>query len=132
MSHGNTPDSVARYSTPALWRDKPEAWHEVLPGVKRRILNSSPTGMMVLYKIEPGRAFPAHEHPHAQYGVILEGSGVLQLGGKRWVLGAGDSYYIPPGTRHELKIDPQKPCLLIDVFTPERSDYLPEALEPDE
>jgi unsaturated pyranuronate lyase len=114
-----------------MWHDKEEAWHEIMPGVKRRILNHSPTGMMVYYKIEPGKVFAWHNHPHAQYGVFLEGGASFKIGDREWKVRSGDSYYIPPSVFHELRTDEEKPCVLIDFFTPERVDYAAEALPPD-
>jgi quercetin dioxygenase-like cupin family protein len=115
----------------ALWKDRPEAWHEIMKGVKRRILNHSPLGMMVLYRIEPKSIFPLHSHPHAQFGFFLEGGGEFRVGESVWKMKTGDSYYIPPGIQHELKTDPGGQCVLIDFFTPERLDYHGEAMPPD-
>jgi len=119
------------YSTASVWHDKQEAWHEIMPGVRRRIVNHSSAGMMVHYKIEPGKVFAWHNHPHAQFGVILEGGGVFRVGEAEWRARPGDGYFIPPGVFHELRTDEEKQCVLIDFFTPERDDYLAEALAPD-
>lgn len=115
-----------------LWHDSPGAWHEILPGVRRRILAHAPAGMLVLYRIEPGRVFPLHTHPHAQYGTFLEGGGTFLVGEKSWKVRAGDAYYVPPDVPHELRADPKIPSVILDVFTPEREDFLPEAVPPDE
>lgn len=115
-----------------LWHDKDGAWHEILPGVRRRILAHSPAAMLVLYRIEPGRVFPKHTHPHAQFGTVLEGGGVFQVGDRRYSLHAGDAYYVPPGVSHELRTDLAAPSVILDVFTPERDDFLNEAVPPDE
>jgi quercetin dioxygenase-like cupin family protein len=119
------------YGTPSIWHEKPDAWHEVMPGVRRRILNHSSTGMMVYYKIEPGKTFALHDHPHAQFGVILEGTGTFRVGGKTWKVRSGDSYFIPPKVPHELVTEGNSPCVVVDFFTPERDDYLAECAEPD-
>lgn len=116
----------------ALWEDKPEAWHEVTKGVKRRVLTHSPVGMMVLYKIEPKSVFPLHSHPHAQFGFFLDGGGDFRVGDSIWKMKKGDSYYIPPGVMHELRIDPGRESVVIDFFTPERQDYHAETVPPDE
>jgi quercetin dioxygenase-like cupin family protein len=117
---------------PAMWHEKPGAWREVLPGVRRRILTHSPAGMMVLYKIDPGCVFPRHNHTHAQYGIFLEGGGDFKVGEKVWKISRGDSYFIPPGIYHELKTDSKLPSVVVDFFTPAREDYLKEALPPDQ
>jgi len=116
---------------PAMWRDKPGAWHEILPGVKRRILSHSASGMMVLYKIAPGSVFPWHNHTHAQFGIFLEGGGDFKVGERMWKISKGDSYFIPQGLYHELKTDSKLATVVIDFFTPAREDYLSEALQPD-
>ncbi|HKS59415.1 MAG TPA: cupin domain-containing protein [Thermoplasmata archaeon] len=116
----------------SLWHDTPRAWHEVLPGVRRRILAHSPSAMLVFYQIEPGRLFPRHRHPQAQYGTILSGAGVFVLGGRRVPVRAGDGYFVPPNDEHEFSSDPQLRTTILDVFTPEREDLVAEALPPDE
>ena len=121
---------MAKYSEAAYWSDKPEAWHEVSQGVKRRILSHASTGMMVLYRIEAGKIFPLHNHPHAQFGVFVQGSGIFKVGNETWHIKSGDSYFIPPGVTHEVKTTEN--CTIIDFFTPEREDYLTEALDPEQ
>ena len=86
---------------------------------------------MVLYKIEPGRVFPLHSHPHAQFGVFLEGGGKFKIGDSARNMKEGDGYYIPPGVPHELVTDSGKLTVIVDFFTPERDDLLPECLEPE-
>ncbi len=125
-------DNSWDYSSPALWHDNSDSWREVMPGVKRRILAHTQTGMAVLYKIAPKKVFPIHDHPHAQFGIVLEGGGTFKLMDKVWRLKKGDTYYIPPGVKHELTTDPEVPSVYIDFFTPERKDYLTESKNPDE
>ncbi len=115
-----------------LWRDRAETWHEILPGVRRRILARAAEAMLVLYRIEPDRVFPMHTHRHSQFGTVLEGGGTFTVGGRSWTVGPGDAYCIPPEVRHELKTDPRAPSVILDVFVPEREDFLPEASAPDE
>ena len=120
---------TGKYSDAARWTERPEAWHVVSEGVRRRILNHASTGMMVLYRIDSDKVFPLHNHPHAQFGVFLEGSGIFKVGNKTWHMKSGDSYFIPPGVMHELKTTEK--CVVVDFFTPEREDYLVEALDPE-
>ncbi len=124
--------SLDSYAKASLWRDKSEAWHEPMPGVQRRILAHSSSGLMVLYKIQPGRIFPSHNHPHTQYGIFLEGGGSFHVGESDWEVRAGDTYFIPPGVYHELKTATEKVSLIVDFFTPERTEYARECLPPDQ
>jgi quercetin dioxygenase-like cupin family protein len=121
----------SNYTDPALWEDRPESWHEIMPGVKRRIAGHSPTGMIVYYEIQAGTTFPRHNHPHAQFGIFLQGTGTFKLGDREWDLKKGDGYFIPPGIFHELLTRGNEPIRVIDFFTPERADFLKEATKPD-
>jgi quercetin dioxygenase-like cupin family protein len=114
-----------------LWEDKSEAWHEILPGVHRRILAHDAGVMMVLYRIAPGSRFPMHTHPHVQSGTVLEGGGDFEVGGTVWRLRVGSSYTIPGEVPHELRADPKSATVILDVFTPRRDDFLRETLRPD-
>lgn len=117
------------YSQPRYWRDKPEAWKEIMPGVKRRILAHSLTGLMVFYQIEAGKTIAWHNHPHSQFGVIIEGEAKFRVGDSTWNVKSGDTYVIPPAIFHEFST--VKNSTVVDFFTPERQDYLGEALSPD-
>ncbi|MGA7923926.1 MAG: cupin domain-containing protein [Thermoplasmata archaeon] len=114
-----------------MWHDKPQAWHEILPGVRRRILAHGPSTMLVLYHIDPHRTFPEHAHPQAQSGTFLEGGGSFRVGESVWRLSVGDAYFVPPNVPHEL-VTEDAPSVILDVFAPGREDFLNEALPPDE
>jgi len=114
-----------------LWEDRADAWHDVAPGVRRRILAHEPGLMMVLYDLQPGTKFAAHAHPHLQAGVVLEGGGTFTIGGVATPLRKGSAYVVPGGVAHELLTAAQGPTVILDVFTPRREEFLSEALEPD-
>ncbi|HXW67443.1 MAG TPA: cupin domain-containing protein [Thermoplasmata archaeon] len=113
-----------------LWEDAPDAWHEVLPGVHRRILAHAPDVMMVLYRISPGAHFPSHTHPHTQSGTVLEGGGEFRVGDEVWRLRVGSSYTVPGNVPHELTAEPGGRTVVLDVFTPRREELLHEAQRP--
>ena len=115
-----------------LWEDKPEAWHEIQPGVQRRILAHDLGVMMVLYRIAPGSRFALHTHPHVQSGTVLEGGGQFQVGTQTWTLRPGSAYTVPPNVPHELRSDPKTPTVVLDVFTPRREEFLHETVRPDQ
>lgn len=114
-----------------LWEDKAEAWHEVQPGVQRRILAHDSTVMLVLYRIAPGSRFAMHTHPHVQSGTVLQGGGQFQVGKETWTMRVGSSYLVPPNVPHELRADPTTPTIVLDVFTPRREEFLHETVRPD-
>jgi quercetin dioxygenase-like cupin family protein len=114
-----------------LWEDKPEAWHEILPGVHRRILAHDAGVMLVLYRIRPGSVFPMHSHPHVQSGTVLDGGGTFEVGGQKWKVHRGSSYLVPGDVPHELRADPGVETVILDVFTPRRDDFRTETVPPD-
>jgi len=116
----------------AHWHDRPQAWHEILPGVQRRILTHGHGVMLVLYRIAPGTTFPMHTHPHVQAGTFLEGGGRFRVGDEVYAVSKGSSYSIPGGVPHELVTHGDGPSVVLDVFVPERDDFRPEALPADQ
>jgi quercetin dioxygenase-like cupin family protein len=119
------------YNAPGFWSDKAEAWHDFMPGVRRRILVNNSGATCALYRLSAGSVVPLHSHPQAQYGVCLDGAGVFTIGEKSWNLKKGDSYYIPPSVTHGLKIDASKNTELVEFFTPIRRDFIKDTLPSD-
>ena len=114
-----------------LWNDRADAWHEILPGVKRRILAHGHGVMLVLYEIAPNTTFPLHTHPHVQAGTFLEGGGRFRVGDATYRMQKGSAYSIPGGVAHELVTDSERPSRILDVFVPERDDFRGETVPPD-
>jgi quercetin dioxygenase-like cupin family protein len=55
------------------------------------------------------------QHSHGrQWGAVLSGSMLLELGGTKTRLGPGDWYDIPPGVEHGAVVEPG--TVLIDLF----------------
>jgi quercetin dioxygenase-like cupin family protein len=123
---------LANYPYPGVWRYKQDAWKETEPGVQRRILAYSLTSMLVHYRIAPKSNVSMHAHPHAQFGFLLEGGGELETDNSTWHVKKGDSFYIPPGVKHKLTIDPESVTEIVCVFTPVREDYLSDASAPNQ
>jgi quercetin dioxygenase-like cupin family protein len=114
-----------------LWDDKPEAWHEILPGVRRRILAHGHGVMLVLYHIAPNSTFPMHTHPHVQAGTLLDGGGRFTVGQDVYTMRKGSSYSVPGGVPHEFVSHASGPSVILDVFVPEREDFLLETVPAD-
>jgi len=90
--------------------------------LSRRIKAHAGRLMMVEVHFENGAEGAAHEHPHEQATYCLVGEFEFTVGEETRVLRPGDSVYIRGGQRHGTK------CLakgrLLDVFTPQREDFL--------
>jgi arsenite methyltransferase len=52
--------------------------------------------------IEPGHSTPFHSHTHAHQGIIMTGTGTLQLTGRRLPLAPGDVFSIAPNEPHAI------------------------------
>ncbi len=63
-----------------------------------------------------------HQHPHEQCGYVISGEYELTVKEERWILVGGDSYAIPGNTPHSFRV--LTAGEVIDVFTPQREDYL--------
>ena len=97
------------------------ALNQIGPGVRIR----APYGervMISLVEIDAGALVPPHDHPHEQAGMVIEGRMELTIGTECRVLGAGEAYIIPGGTRHSAR-SVGGPCRALDIFSPIREDY---------
>jgi quercetin dioxygenase-like cupin family protein len=70
-------------------------------------------GLAMFYEIPDGVEVPEHAHG-AQWGVVLEGSMELTIGGETRTYRRGDTYYVPDATLHRAVIHPG--YVGIDVF----------------
>jgi quercetin dioxygenase-like cupin family protein len=86
--------------------------------------------MMAHFRLDPASVLPLHSHPHAQFGVFLEGGGEFRVGDSVWRMKKGDSYYIPPGVPHELRVGGDG-AVVVDFFVPERQDYHTQLQDPE-
>jgi quercetin dioxygenase-like cupin family protein len=91
-------------------------------GIERKILASCGKLMTVEVKFKKDAAGDQHSHPHEQISYVIKGSFEFIMEGNKYILNAGDSYYVKPDAVHGIKalVD----SVLIDVFTPQREDFL--------
>jgi quercetin dioxygenase-like cupin family protein len=91
-------------------------------GVSRKVLAHGKDMMAVEVSFEKGSIGTLHTHPHVQISYVLEGKFEVSLGGEKKIIEKGDTYYTVPNLEHGVL------CLekgvLLDVFTPEREDFL--------
>ncbi|MEC9135122.1 MAG: cupin domain-containing protein [Bacteroidota bacterium] len=97
-------------------------WEEVDPKIKRKILGYDDQLMLVQVHFKKGGIGSEHQHHHSQSTLI--GSGVFEItvDGVTQKLQKGDSFYVPPNTRHSaLCIEEGE---LIDAFSTMREDFI--------
>jgi mannose-6-phosphate isomerase-like protein (cupin superfamily) len=67
--------------------------------------------------IPPGRA-GLHSHTYDEVVYVIEGEGVLHLGGRETPIGAGSCIHLPPLEEHCLENVGQEPMRVLGVFHP--------------
>lgn len=91
-------------------------------GVTRKILAHSENIMVCEMHFEKGAVGAPHSHPHEQVSYVISGKFEFTIGGKKIVVGPGDTTYKQPNVVHGAV------CLeegvMLDIFTPERKDFL--------
>ena len=93
-------------------------------GVTRKILAHDGTMMAVEVHFEKGAVGALHTHPHEQISYVLSGKFRLQLGDEVTEISAGDTYHTAPNLVHG--VTALEAGALLDVFTPQREDFLTE------
>jgi quercetin dioxygenase-like cupin family protein len=91
------------------------------PGMKRQVLAHSDQMMLVRHYFEPGWAGARHSHPHHQLVYVVSGAIRVDVNGRVFDVGAGDSFVVDGGVEHQASALERSEVL--DVFTPVREDY---------
>jgi quercetin dioxygenase-like cupin family protein len=106
------------------WNALPEiAASNVQFQVKRKLVHLENV-MVVSLEMEVGVEVPLHQHPHEQIGVVLQGSVEVVIGDKKRVIGPGEGYLVPSNMKHGGHVIGEESCVLLDVFSPIRVDFL--------
>ena len=90
--------------------------------VSRKIRARGGELMMVEVYFEAGACGADHRHVHEQMTYCLSGEFVFTVDGESTTVRAGDSLYVPSSALHGTR------CVaagrLLDIFTPQREDFL--------
>jgi quercetin dioxygenase-like cupin family protein len=99
-------------------------------GIKRTPLQKIefPDGYVTITgiaEVPPGGSAGRHSHPGIETGYVLEGESDLLIDGKPPLhLKAGDSYQIPAGVIHDVKVSGDKPLKVLAVYVVDKSKPL--------
>jgi mannose-6-phosphate isomerase-like protein (cupin superfamily) len=100
----------------------------------RVLLAPGPLGGLAITQfvgtIPPGRA-PEHQHSYDEVVYVLDGHGVVHLGGGDTPIGRGTSIYLPPSHPHCLENTGTGPLRVLGVFYPAGSPGSKAAAAPD-
>ena len=77
---------------------------------------------LALLELAPDSVVPGHHHENEQLGMVITGSVTFTVGDETRELGPGGTWRIPSGTHHQVVSGP-KGAVVVDVFSPTRSDW---------
>ena len=78
-------------------------------------------------ELAPNAVVPEHTHENEQLGICLVGSGTFTLDGETREIRPGTTWRILANRPHDLTVGPDG-AVVIDVFTPTRSDWADRAI----
>ena len=91
-------------------------------GVSRKILAHDSNMMIVEVNFLKGAIGTVHTHENEQVSYVLKGSFEVNIEGVKEIIKAGDTFYIKPNAPHGVVA--QEDSTILDVFTPQRIDFL--------
>jgi quercetin dioxygenase-like cupin family protein len=77
---------------------------------------------LALVELEPDSVVPEHAHDNEQVGIMVEGSFEMRAGGETRELRRGDTWSIPPGEPHAVRVGPEG-AVVVEVWVPGRDDW---------
>jgi len=95
---------------------------QVGEGLVRQLFGFDDAILMARVEFDAGAVGAVHAHPHSQVSYVVSGEFDVFIDGVETRLGPGDSFYIEPNLKHGAVC--RKAGVLIDVFSPVRSDFL--------
>jgi quercetin dioxygenase-like cupin family protein len=102
--------------------DEETPWQDLGNGIKRQVYGYDGQIMLVKAKFEAGAIGVLHEHHHSQVTYVDSGVFEMSIGDLKKVIKQGDGFYAPPHEIHGCVCI--EPGILIDVFSPQREDFL--------
>ena len=109
---------------PNVYKTSPAGYLEAVDGIYRKTLVWGKNALLTEFKLTGGRKLPAHKHDEEQVGYLVSGHIILQIANEKYDMLPGDSWAIPGGIEHSAEI--LADSVAIEVFSPVRSDYLPD------
>jgi len=95
----------------------------MLPGIRRKTMVHGPHTLLAEFHLARDAVIPLHQHPQEQTGYLVSGHAVFTIAGVRHEVRPGDSWSIPGGVEHGVRI--VQDSVIVEVFSPVRPDYLP-------
>jgi quercetin dioxygenase-like cupin family protein len=99
----------------------PTGYVRAIEGIRRKTMLDGAHTQLVEFKLAKGAVIPAHSHPQEQTGYLVSGRMILTIAGDDHAMRPGDSWTIPGGVEHGVKV--LEDSVAIEVFSPGREDY---------
>ena len=99
----------------------PTGYVDVIEGIRRKTMLDGAHTQLVEFKLAKGAVIPIHSHPQEQTGYLMSGRLTLTIAGGDHAMHAGDSWTVPGGIEHGVKV--LEDSVAIEVFSPGREDY---------
>ena len=106
-----------------FYKSEDTGFKELVDQVYMKTLAHGDRTSLSLFKIKKDAVIPSHSHPHEQTGYLVSGKMVFTIGDARQIAESGDSWSIPGDVEHD--VHALEDCLVVEVFSPVREDYLP-------
>lgn len=94
---------------------------ELFPGVRAQVVSGEKL-MLARVQLDPGSVVPVHQHPHEQFGFVMEGEVDFNIGDEHRHLRVGDYYAIPGNVPHKVEVGAGG-AVCLDIFGPPREEY---------
>lgn len=118
--------SVEEYSKYIVNKDS-VPWTELVPGANTHLIWGDKV-MVSFITMSPWSAFPSHKHEAEQIMIVVDGYMDEMIDGKLYRVKKGDVIVIPSNMPHGGYLY-DVPCVVIDVFSPVRPDYIKKTKE---
>jgi len=92
-------------------------------GVRFKSLACGQKTHLTEFRLSKGAIIPKHSHPHEQTGYLVSGRMKFTVDDEEFIAEAGDGWSIAGNTEHG--VDVLEDCVVVEVFSPPRKDYLP-------
>jgi quercetin dioxygenase-like cupin family protein len=108
-----------------FYKRNPNGYKPVLEGIQLKTLVYGDKTLFSEFKMKTGSQLPRHSHPQEQTGYLVSGHIRLTIGKETFDVEPGDSWNVPCSMEHQAEI--LADSVAIEVFSPLREDYLPDA-----
>jgi quercetin dioxygenase-like cupin family protein len=107
-----------------FYKTTAQGYRPILPGITLKTLVFGEKTLFAEFRMEAESILPRHAHMHEQTGYLVSGRIRLTIGDHTFEAGPGDSWCIAGNIEHSALV--LEKAIAIEVFSPVRTDYLPE------